>query len=60
MGCAPGGSITVESLPSKMGDDFWGYLSVRVAYLQGEKQLFLGPNEAEHFWTYPSKQPFIL
>ena len=36
------------------------YLVVRVAYLQGERQPFLGPNEAELLRTYPRKLPSTL
>jgi len=35
-------------------------LLARVAYLQGERQPLLGPNEAELLRTYTSKLPFIL
>ena len=43
-----------------MGDVFWRHLFGRVAYLQGERQPLLGPNDAELLRTYPSKLPFIL
>ena len=38
-----------------MEDVSWRYLRVRVAYLQGERQPLLGPNEVELPRTYPSK-----
>jgi len=57
--CWQGDSITVESLPSKLGDVFWRHSFVRVAYLQVERQPLPVPNEAELLRTYPNKLPFI-
>jgi len=45
------GSMSVESLPSNIGDVFWRHLFVQVAYLQVERQPWLGPSDAELFWT---------
>ena len=43
-----------------MGDVFRRHLFARVAYLQGERQPLLGPNDVELLRTYPSKLPLIL
>ena len=50
-----GGTTPVEN-----GRRFLTPFFVRVAHLQGERQPFLGSNEAEILRTYPSKLPFIL
>jgi len=43
-----------------MGDVSGRHPFAQVAYLQGERQPLLGPNDAELLRTYPSKLPFIV